>query len=378
MSSAQFKLDMFEGPLDLLLHLISKHKLNIHDIEISLLLEQYLEYMHQLDHEDLEDAADFLEMAARLIYIKTVSLLPQDEEAVELKKELEGRLIEYSQCKLLANELGKVYAGGNIFVRKPVAIPVDKTYAREHDPQVLLEAYLGLSEKARNEKPINAKIFQPIVSYKVVSVGSKIVYILKKLYTVGVCDLSHIYDDMETKSERVAAFLAVLELTKSGRICLNDDNTQIFFSEKSRKRKKHHDTAPNVPSDDELPGEAAQEELSPVQQEGNAPLSQQKPLESRMHRRLYSRPTLLMNRIRQKPCRKKCLQRTMILRVTTRKIMPLSCLCRRKWRKTAHLRRIFLPLYLTMLYICRLTPLKGISLRRRTDRFGSVCVKAVR
>ena len=59
MSSAQFKLDMFEGPLDLLLHLISKHKLNIHDIEISLLLEQYLEYMHQLDHEDLEDAADF-------------------------------------------------------------------------------------------------------------------------------------------------------------------------------------------------------------------------------------------------------------------------------------------------------------------------------
>jgi segregation and condensation protein A len=168
MSSAQFKLDMFEGPLDLLLHLISKHKLNIHDIEISLLLEQYLEYMHQLDHEDLEDAADFLEMAARLIYIKTVSLLPQDEEAVELKKELEGRLIEYSQCKLLANELGKVYAGGNIFVRKPAAIPVDKTYAREHDPQVLLEAYLGLSEKARNEKPINAKIFQPIVSYKVV------------------------------------------------------------------------------------------------------------------------------------------------------------------------------------------------------------------
>ena len=105
MSCAQFKLDMFEGPLDLLLHLISKHKLNIHDIQISLLLEQYLEYIHELDHEDLEDAADFLEMAARLIYIKTVSLLPHDEEAAELKKELEGRLIEYSQCKLLAGIL---------------------------------------------------------------------------------------------------------------------------------------------------------------------------------------------------------------------------------------------------------------------------------
>ena len=247
MSCAQFKLDMFEGPLDLLLHLISKHKLNIHDIEISLLLEQYMEYIHQLDHEDLEDAADFLEMAARLIYIKTVSLLPQDEEAQELKKELEGRLIEYSQCKYLASVLARGYAGGEIFVRKPEPVPVDKTYTREHDPSVLLEAYLGLSERARNEKPINAKLFQPIVSHKVVSVGSKIVYILKKLYTVGVCDLSHIYDGMQTKSERVATFLAILELTKSGRICLNDDNTQISFSDKTRERKKHSSPEPEQP-----------------------------------------------------------------------------------------------------------------------------------
>ena len=288
MSSAQFKLDMFEGPLDLLLHLISKHKLNIHDIEISLLLEQYLEYMHQLDHEDLEDAADFLEMAARLIYIKTVSLLPQDEEAQELKKELEGRLIEYSQCKQLAKELAAVYAGGSIFVRKAVVVPVDKTYTREHDPQVLLEAYLGLSEKARNQKPINAKIFQPIVSYKVVSVGSKIVYILKKLYTQGSCDLSHIYDGMETKSEKVATFLAILELTKSGRIVLNDDNTCIFFSESSRNhRKKTDDTEdsekssfddpqqpevePDIPADT-----AAAEEAEPqVEQPESASLSVQ-------------------------------------------------------------------------------------------------------
>ena len=239
MSCAQFKLDMFEGPLDLLLHLISKHKLNIHDIQISLLLEQYLEYMHQLEHEDLEDAAEFLEMAARLIYIKTVSLLPHDEEAQELKKELEGRLIEYSQCKYLAGILAKGYVGGEIFVRKPEPIPVDKTYTREHDAIILLEAYLGLSEKARNEKPINAKIFQPIVSHRVVSLGTKIVYILKRLYTEGVCDLSHIYDGMESKSERVATFLAILELTKSGRIVLNDDNTQISFSDRTISRKKH-------------------------------------------------------------------------------------------------------------------------------------------
>ena len=272
MSCAQFKLDMFEGPLDLLLHLISKHKLNIHDIEISLLLEQYMEYIHQLDHEDLEDAADFLEMAARLIYIKTVSLLPQDEEAQELKKELEGRLIEYSQCKYLASVLARSYAGGEIFVRKPEPVPVDKTYTREHDPSVLLEAYLGLSERARNEKPINAKLFQPIVSHKVVSVGSKIVYILKKLYTVGVCDLSHIYDGMQTKSERVATFLAILELTKSGRICLNDDNTQISFSDKTRERKKHSSPEPEQPEQTQTapePVDSSEQtsEATPVQPE---------------------------------------------------------------------------------------------------------------
>lgn len=238
MSSVQFKLDMFEGPLDLLLHLISKHKLNIHDIQISLLLEQYLQYIHQLDHEDLQDAADFLEMAARLIYIKTVSLLPHDEEASELKKELEGRLIEYSQCKFLAGILAGLYAGDEIFVRRPVEIPEDKTYTREHDREVLLEAYLGLSEKARSEKPINAKIFIPIVSHKIVSISTKIVYILKKLYSCGTCDLSHIYDGMDSKSERVATFLAILELTKSGRIVLNDDNTQISFSDESRGRNK--------------------------------------------------------------------------------------------------------------------------------------------
>ena len=261
MSCAQFKLDMFEGPLDLLLHLISKHKLNIHDIQISLLLEQYLEYIHGLDHEDLEDAADFLEMAARLIYIKTVSLLPHDEEAAELKKELEGRLIEYSQCKLLAGILAGRYVGADVFVRRPEPIPVDKTYTREHDAGILLDAYLGLSEKARNEKPINAKIFQPLVSHKVVSIGTKIVYILKRLYTCGVCDLSHIYDGMDSKSERVATFLAILELTKSGRIVLNDDNTQISFSERSLERKKHPK------------GEAAASDAEKTEQEQTAPKS---------------------------------------------------------------------------------------------------------
>ena len=236
MNQLQFKLDIFEGPLDLLLHLISKHKLNINDIEISILLEQYLEYIDGLKEQDFEIAGEFLEMASKLIYIKTVSLLPQPNEAKELKKELEGRLIEYSLCKQTAELLRKSYAGGEIFVRLPAPIEIDKTYIREHEPSILVEAYMGISVKAKKAPPLDASVFKPIVSKKIVSVTSKIIFVLKKLYTTGTCNMDRLYQGVTDRSERVATFLAVLELTKSGRILLSDDNSELYF--KGRDKKK--------------------------------------------------------------------------------------------------------------------------------------------
>ena len=76
MEKISYKLDVFEGPMDLLLHLISKHKLNIYDIPIVTLVEQYIDYVRQMQEEDMYVAAEFLEMAARLVYLKSVSLLP--------------------------------------------------------------------------------------------------------------------------------------------------------------------------------------------------------------------------------------------------------------------------------------------------------------
>ena len=91
MEKLSFKTAEFEGPLDLMLFLIQKHKLDIYDISISALLEQYLEYIRSLQDADLEVASEFLEMASRLVYIKTVSLLPRhEEESVQLKAELQG------------------------------------------------------------------------------------------------------------------------------------------------------------------------------------------------------------------------------------------------------------------------------------------------
>ena len=100
MEKLTFKLEQFEGPLDLLLHLISKHKLNLYDIQIDLLLEQYLAQMEQIPFADLEQASDFLEMASRLVYMKSAMLLPKyEDEGENLKRELTGQLLEKQGSK---------------------------------------------------------------------------------------------------------------------------------------------------------------------------------------------------------------------------------------------------------------------------------------
>ena len=234
MSTVSYRLDSFEGPLDLLLYLISKHKLNINDIKISLLLEQYLEYIDGLDEQDFEYAGEFLEMAARLILIKTLSLLPKHEEASELKRELQGRLIEYSLCKQAASRLKELYKGDVIFVKKPSELKLVKTYSQTHSPDDLIAAFFGISSQRFRNAPVQASVFKPIVSKRIVSVASKILFVLRRLYKTGSCRMTELYDGMTDRSEKIATFLAILELTKSGRITLNDDNTEITFD---RERK---------------------------------------------------------------------------------------------------------------------------------------------
>lgn len=239
MDAISFKLEVFEGPLDLLLNLITKHKLDICDIEISKLLEQYLAYIDQAQEQNLELAGEFLEMAARLIYIKTASLLPQPEEAEQLKKELEGALIEYSLCKIAAQRLAGAFVGSDIFVRKPMKIKADMTYRLVHDPGCLVMAYSGISRKTLKseitrqtaENKINS-----VVKRRIVSVISKVVHILRELYADGEASMDGLYQGVTDRSARVATFLAVLELTKSGRITISDDNMTIYF--KGRKDGK--------------------------------------------------------------------------------------------------------------------------------------------
>lgn len=238
MEQISFKLPVFEGPLDLLLHLISKHKLNIHDIAISELLTQYLLYMEQCSDQDYELAGEFLEMAARLIYIKTASLLPSPEEAEVAKKELEGALIEYSLCKLAAAELARRDQGDVIFVRKPMPVQVDPRYCCTHAPSVLPETFLQMGRReAPQTAPISRKI-NTAIQRKMVSVMSKVIYVLRRVYAYGTVRLDSLYLDMTDRSARVATFLAVLELTKSGRIRLSEDNTELIFQKKQETYRR--------------------------------------------------------------------------------------------------------------------------------------------
>ncbi len=229
MEKINYKLEIFEGPMDLLLHLISKHKLNINDIPIVELVNQYLEYVHQMEEADFEVAGDFLEMAARLIYIKTVSLLPHQEEGERLKKELTGELIEYKECKEMAKRLGENASGFDRYVRKPQESIVNYEYERFHSPNVLLNAYKNMVGKAQRKLPPPASSFKEIVEKKFYDVSEKLEFVIRKAKSRKKVSFRALIKDATSRSEVIATFLAVLQLAKTNQIKIGGsmDNAQV-------------------------------------------------------------------------------------------------------------------------------------------------------
>ena len=233
MTELNFRLEVFEGPLDVLLMLIQKHKLNIFDIDISLLLEQFLGYLERMTEEDIEVTSDFLEMAARLILIKSASLLPKDE-IEQLKKELEGQLIELALAKSMAEKLKTRWQGDTVFVREPVQIEIDSAYRQTHEPEELMSAYSVLAERARRRESYNREPEVPAVEKSYVTVFTGIVVILKRLRRHNSVTLDELCDNCE-RSKQVALFMAVLELAKQGTIRISEDGESITLARKQKK-----------------------------------------------------------------------------------------------------------------------------------------------
>ncbi|MBP9988475.1 MAG: segregation/condensation protein A [Ruminococcus sp.] len=230
MEAISYKLDVFEGPMDLLLHLISKHKIDINDIPILLLVEQYLDYVRQMQEENMDVASEFLEMAARLVYIKTVSLLPvHEEEAETLKEELKGELLEYQDCQIMAKKLSEQANGFDYHSREPEKFAPDMTYHRSHEPFELLKAYIAAVGRGKRNLPPPIEAFSGIVAHKIVPIRDRVTFIMHKLFKGKKQKFISFFDKAESRSEMVATFLAILSLTKDKKISLNntDDGMEV-------------------------------------------------------------------------------------------------------------------------------------------------------
>ena len=220
-----FKLEDFEGPLDLLLYLVSKNKMNIYDIEIVALIDQYVSMVNGLPVYQMESASEFIEMAARLVQMKSYFLLPKSEGAERMKEELTGMLVEYSACKEVAAQLRSMAEGVYTVVREPAEVELDTEYRLRHDVYLLEEAYNALQGRSRQKQPPRQEQFEPLTTAPFVSVTSRIIHVLRGLMTGRVRRLRQLFVKEGGRSQTVATFLAVLELVRAGRIAIADDES---------------------------------------------------------------------------------------------------------------------------------------------------------
>ena len=218
----------FVGPLDLILHLLSKNKMEIKDIQISLILDQYMAWMERRQALDLEVASEFVTMAAHLVYIKTRMLLSiHDEEAMsemeQLIADLEAhqRHESYLKIQAIAPRLGERYLYGRDYITKvPEHLPANKVYHYQHQPQDLFRAISLTMERLDNRMPPPMVAFEGIVGREPYPVGDKASEVIERLRTFGVARFLSLFQGSRSRSEIVATFLAVLELCKACRILL--------------------------------------------------------------------------------------------------------------------------------------------------------------
>lgn len=214
-----FRLEDFEGPLELLLTLVQKHKMDLHNIPILELIDQYTRTVEQAD-PDPETASAFIEMAAHLVEMKSYLLLPRSEEGERMKQEFTGQLIEYDQCRRMASALRAAAEATPTFVRQPMQLERDETYALNHLPQVLADCWESLMGRAPVRRMPTQAVFEPLVTAPQVSVSSRVVYILRRLIAGGAARMSQLFARSQSRSTNVATFLALLELVRGGRVTL--------------------------------------------------------------------------------------------------------------------------------------------------------------
>ena len=222
------KIDNFEGPLDLLCHLIDKNKMNINDIRLSEITDQYIEYINKMEEMNLEITSEFLIMASTLIYLKSKSLLPkenEDEEEIS-EEELLRRIIEYKKYKEITKILRVMYDNNAIrFYKLPDQIQLPKQkLEREYDKSTIVEAYENIVKINTEKVNENASNIEKIAITDKYTVASKVKEILKELVNRPKFIFNALFSlNKCEKEEVVTAFSGLLELSRRNKVITNQE-----------------------------------------------------------------------------------------------------------------------------------------------------------
>ncbi len=227
-------LEDFEGPLDVIFLLLSKNKIEIQDVSITAILEQYLAYLEEMKRLDMEIASEFITMASHLMLIKTKMLLSA-AEAAEAQSELDllrQSLVERQRREAIEqirtaitvleprNEVGRC-----IFTKQPEPLRRDTTYRYQHEPENMLRALEEISQRNERRLPPPTVNFKGIVGKEPYPVSRKAREVIRSLILRGIQKLKNLFKGNRSRTEIVATFLAILDLCKTNSVTLEDDVT---------------------------------------------------------------------------------------------------------------------------------------------------------
>lgn len=246
------KLEVFEGPLDLLLHLIDKNKVNIYDIPIVLITEQYMEYIRLMDEKDLNIMSEFLVMAATLLNIKSKMLLPkevkEEEEEEDPRQELVERLLEYKMYKYISFELKDKQLDAARTLYKGPSVPEKiKDFKEEVDISSLLEdvtlkklhAVFESVMKRQEDKidPIRSKFGK--IEKEEINLSDKVIFIEEYAMLHRTFLFRRLLESQKSKMDIIVTFLGVLELMKLGKLVIVQEHTfdDIFITYQNRPKQ---------------------------------------------------------------------------------------------------------------------------------------------
>lgn len=232
------ELEDFHGPLDLILHLLSKNKMEIKDIQISLIVDQYMAWIEQRKQMDLEVASEFVTMAAQLVFIKTRMLLSiHDEEGLSEMEQLIASLEEhqrqesYRRIKEVLPLLDQRFSlGRDCLTRGPEILTPDKAYRYAHNREDLRKAMLNVLTRTEQRLPPPAAAFEGIVGREPYPVVQKAKEILQYLLRSGMTRFQTLFQGNQSRSEVVATFIAVLELCKANQVQITGNGENCIIT----------------------------------------------------------------------------------------------------------------------------------------------------